>query len=224
MNYKNRKGFTLLEIIIAIGILAGMTMTMTDVTTGIMYSRKRAEERNESRHAVAIALSKISDDIKMAFQADKKFDGSEKYYKTGFIADSNKLNFSTMSNVHYVKNHKDTVQVQVGYSLSKNEEGGTDLIRRHTDHLTDDMESGGLNFVLIKDVKDFELEFYDANKKDWKTKWDTDSVSSAGKLPQIVKVKLTVYGEPELTDEDRKKEYYYEMQIPIEMYNKKVSF
>jgi len=221
---KNTHGFTLLEIIIAIGILAAMTMTMTDITTGIMFSKKRAEQRNETRHGVAIALSKISDDLKMAFQADKKFDGKDKSYKTGFVADTNKMNFSTMSNVHFVKNNRDTDQIHVGYFLVKNNEGNTDLVRRNTNHLTDDLEEGGQGFVLINDVKDFDLEYFDGNKKEWQDKWDTESISSAGKLPQIVKVKITVYGEPLLDDEDRRKEYFYELHVPIEMYNKKVSF
>lgn len=222
--FKNHSGFTLLEIIIAIGILAAMTFTMTEITSSIMAAQQRARERNETRHSTAVTLLKISDDLKMAFQSDVKFFGTDKFYQTGFKGDQTSMNFSTLSNTHYVKNKNETDHVHAGYYLAKNEAGSENLVRRQTDHLTDDLEKGGVKFVLLKSVQAVEFAYYDSNKKEWQDKWDTDSVSSVGRLPQIVRIRLTVLGEPLVEDEEGRREYFYEMMAPIELYDKKVTF
>ncbi|MBF0106452.1 MAG: prepilin-type N-terminal cleavage/methylation domain-containing protein [Deltaproteobacteria bacterium] len=221
---RNQKGFTLLEIIIAIGILAGMTLIISETIEGVMLTRKRTERKNETRHAVSIALAKMMDDLRTAFQAHQKFTGNADYYLTGFVGDTSSMNFSTMGNVHYVKNHKDTDQVQVGYSLEGNTRGSFDLVRRQTDHLTDKLDSGGKSFVLLPNVREFNLEYYDSNKESWEGQWDTESVSSAGRLPQVVKINMVVLGEPTNADEDEFKEYTYELWAPIEMYANKINF
>lgn len=221
---RNSSGFTLIEIIIAIGILAAMTVSMAEITDNIISSKDRSGKRAEARHSTSIALAKITDDVRMAFIADKKFQGQDSFYLTGFKANKTSLNFSTLSQIHYIKNNRDTNQVQVGYSLRKNDSGYYDLVRRQTDYLVDDLEQGGREFVLIKDVKDLEFEYYDSNKKDWKEEWDTESISFAGRLPQTVKIKITILGEKISEDEGDRNEFYYELMVPVEMYADKISF
>lgn len=219
------KGFTLLEILIAIGIMAIMMLSITSVTDNITLMRSETIAHNDMRHGVTLALSKITDDLRVAVMADNKFLGADKRFITGFFGDADHVDFSTTSHVHFVKNNRDTDQVNVGYYLAKNEAGSNNLLRRQTDHLTDDVKSGGSAFVLISGVEEFDLEYYDANKKEWVKQWSTESVSTGGALPQIVRVKMTVLGEPEdPDDEDSRKKYDYEIDVPIEMYNKKISF
>jgi general secretion pathway protein J len=220
----NKKGFTLIEIIIAIGILAAMTLTMSQISTSVVESKNRSEKRVETRHATSIALSKLTDDLRMAFIADKTFHGNDSFYLTGFIGDGTSINFSTMSNVHYIKNQNDTDQSHVGYKLKTDDTGNFILIRRQTPYLMEKLEEGGQGFVLMRDIKEITIEYYDSNKKEWKDKWDTESISFAGRLPQMVKVKLTALGETKMTDEDERKEYHYELVVPVAMYKQKVSF
>lgn len=221
----SQSGFTLLEIIIAISILAAMTITMTEITTGIALSRDRANKRNEARHGISIGLSKIMDDVRQAFHTQKKFQGRNNVFLSGFKGDSVSMNFSTMSNIHFVKNNRDTDQIHVGYELRSNDRGSFDLVRRQTDYLVEDLEQGGRGFVLVPNVKEFTLEYYDSNKESWQGEWSTESISSGGRLPQIVKVMMTVLGE-NIGNEDNEdvKEYYYELLVPIEMYKDKINF
>ncbi len=222
----NESGFTLLEILIAIGIMAIMTVAITNITDTITRMRNDTTAHNDLRHSVTLALTKMTDDLRVTFLADTKFIGADKMFVTGFFGEEEKLDFSTMSNVHYVKNNRDTDQVNVGYYLSTSEAGGYNLMRRQTDRLGEDVKEGGKAFVLIGGVDSLGFEYYDANKKEWVKVWDTDSVSSGGALPQIVRINITVLGEPEDPEEedsDRVK-YDYTLDVPIEMYNKKVSF
>lgn len=221
---KTHSGFTLMELIIALGILAAVIFSMTEILSAIYDTEDRATIRIEQRHSVSVAFAKMMDDFSMAFQADKKFHGRDSRYLTGFEGDQTKVSFSTMSHVHYVKNKKDSDQVHVSYFLKKLEDGSSSqLMRRSTDYLLSDLEKGGQSFILLDRVKDFELSYYDSNKEDWVNSWSSESVSTANRLPELVKVKLTVLGEEEL-GENKPKERVYEIQVALPLYQAKVMF
>ncbi|MBU1917006.1 prepilin-type N-terminal cleavage/methylation domain-containing protein [bacterium] len=227
-NRQPNAGFTMIEIIIAIGILAAMMVSVTEFTTNILNRKVKNDDRMQMHHTVSVAVNKITDDLRMAFIVDSKFQGKDSVYKTGFIGEESRMDFSTMSNVHFIKNKKDTDQIHVGYVAEKNEKGHLDLKRRQTDYLEDKINEGGHSLLLIKNMSQFALEYYDSNKEEWKKKWDTESISAAGKLPQIVKIKVGVLQifdeETEKEPKKEPKEHYYEFLAEIPMYNTKISF
>src|SRR3989339_994656 len=161
------KGFTLLEIVIAMSILAVMMVSITQLTGSILVKKDRNEIRMQLQHQITVAITKITDDLHMAFLADSKFQGKDQKYKTGFVGKEDGVNFSTMSQVHFVKNKADTEQVAVGYFLEKNEADTFVLKRRQTDRLPEKLDVGGQAFALLRDVSQFSLEYFDANKKEW---------------------------------------------------------
>lgn len=221
---KNNRGITLIELLIALGILAGVIFTMSEILGAIYEIEGRAETRIEQRHSISTTFSKMMDDFSMAFQADKKFHGRDSRYLTGFEGDQTQVSFSTMSHVHFVKNKKDSDQVQVGYSLKKIEDKeGYILLRRSTDYLTSDLTKGGQTYPLLENVKELEFSYYDSNKEDWVGSWSSDSVSTANRLPEVVKVKMTVFGENEL-GENKAKERDYEFHFALPLYQAKVDF
>lgn len=221
---KNQSGFTLLEIMIAVGILAAMAGMISEVMNGVVLAKNRTEENARLLHAINVGTSKLYDDFNMAFLADATFQGRETGFLTAFNGDEESVNFSTMSHVHYVKNARDSDQVSVGYFLRRNDEGMTDLARRESDHLGEKIDEGGHAFVLIPNLKSFVFSYYDSNAKTWKSEWDTDSVTSAGRLPSMVKVVMTVYGNVVDAEGTERREHDYEIVVPVPMYNSKISF
>jgi type II secretion system protein J len=216
-------GFTLLEIIVSITILAAMMLSITQISTGLSKARDKSSERLENQHSLILVLTKLSDDLRTAFNADKKFWGKDDYYRTGFIGDETSLNFSTMSNVHRIENHRDTNQAVVGYSLERQDDGNYRLLRRSTDTLVEQLEEGGTPYVLLTDLKELTFSYYDANQKEWQSSWDTDSVTTMGKLPKQVKVQLVLALADENDDNEAKRKTF-ELLIPVEMYDRKISF
>jgi len=198
-------------------------VSVTEFTTNMLGRKVKNDDRMQMHHTVSVAVNKITDDLRMAFIVDSKFQGKGSVYKTGFIGEETRMDFSTMSNVHFIKNKKDTDQVHVGYIAKKNAKGHLDLKRRQTDYLEDKINEGGQSQLLIKNMSQFALEYYDSNKEEWKKKWDTESISAAGKLPQIVKIKLGVLQFFDDTEKEPK-EHYYEFLAEIPMYKTKISF
>jgi len=223
--FNNNKAFTLIEVLIATTILAAMAVSMSQVMGGIVDTKNKSSSINERHHVVQLTIDKIKTDLRLAFIADSKFDGSDKKFITGFKGEAEAINFSTMSNLHFMKNKKESDQVHVGYLLEKNDSGYYNLSRRKTDYLLDDLEKGGKSFALLSNVKEVKFEFYDSNKEEWKKEWDTGSVSYAGRLPKTVKVTLTLENvlNPD-EDNERKEEAVYEFQVPIALYKTQISF
>lgn len=220
----NQSGFTLLEILIAMGILAAMAGMISEVLNGVVLAKNRTEENARLTHAINVGLSKIYDDFNMAFLTDATFQGKQGAFVTAFVGEEESVDFSTMSHVHYVKNARDSDQVSVGYSLRRNDEGMTNLMRRESDFLGEKIDEGGAAFVLIPNLKTFSFSYYDSNEKSWKGDWDTDSVTSAGRLPYMVKIVMTVYGNVVDAEGGERREHDYEIVVPVPMYNSKISF
>lgn len=218
-----QSGFSLIELLIAIGIFAALAVTIAEVMANVYASKGELERRADLNHTVEIGLAKIYDDINMAFLSDPTFHGKETAQVSAFVGDTATLDFTTTSHVHYIKNYRDSDQVDVGYRVESDRDGRPNLLRRETDFLQSKVNEGGRSFILIPGVESFVLEYYDANQKSWKGEWDTNSVEFAGSLPQRVRVKLTVLGEPEGEDEKERK-YEYEIIVPLEMAGQKISF
>lgn len=219
----NHKGFTLLEIIVSITILAAMMLSITQISTGLSRARDKSDERLENQHSLILVLTKLSDDLRTAFNADKKFWGKDDFYQTGFVGDETSLDFSTMSNVHRIEDHRDTNQVIVGYALERQEDGRYRLLRRSTDTLVDKLDDGGKSYTLLTDLQELTFSYYDGNQKEWKSSWEAGSAATMGKLPQQVKIRLVLALADE-NDDDEVKRKTFEIVVPIEMYNRKVSF
>lgn len=206
-------------------MLSAITLACIAMMNNVIASKSDTEIRVGAQQAAHVGIAKMTDDLQMAFLSDTKFHGKESAFLSGFVGNEQSMNFSTLNGIHTIKNHRDTDQIQVGYELKRGRDGFTALIRRQTDYLLSQLEDGGTRFVLIPRVENFTLEYYDSNKKEWTSKWDTDSVSYAGRLPKMIKVKLAVLGELESEDDDTKRRSYsYEVVVPLALYNSKISF
>lgn len=216
--WKNQKGFTLIEVLIAIGILATMVIMMSSTMGQVFFSKNSSSKRSMLNHSLYISLNKIYDDINMAFQTATAFEGKDKSQLTGLVGTKESINFATLSGIHYIKNYHDSNQIQVGYYLAPQENENYTLMRRQTDFLTEDLEAGGKSFPLLNNIKSLLLTYYDSQKKEWVNQWDTGSVSAGGRLPALVKLQMQIAYR---ADEDLPyEELDYELVVPIKMYKK----
>lgn len=220
----NEKGFTLIEILIAVGILVGMSLFLYGTMGRALEGREKIERRNMIYQSVRVGLGKMVDDLTQAFVANKVLEGVGSKYLSGMKGTENELNFSSFSHYHYMEDAKDADQVTVGYFLKKNSRGGFDLYRRESQRLSDRLDEGGDSYILIEDVKDFALSYYDSNKKEWESIWDTSSVSSLGRLPQAVKVSITALEFVDEDDEEPLGEYPFQTMARIELFKSEIKF
>lgn len=217
----NKKGFSLIEVMVGITLLSGMSLMIFSTMSGSLNAKARVEARDEQLQMVRVGMGKMVTDLSQTFLASTLFQGKENAYMTGMKGDENHVNFSTMNHYHFVEDAKDSEQMTVGYFLERDDSGTSNLMRRASERLGDKIDEGGRASVMIEGVREFKLQYYHARKQDWVEDWDTGSVSSLRSLPQAVKISLT------LVDKNASrppKEYSYTTIASVGLYNNELNF
>lgn len=211
MKASNQSGFTLIEIVLALGILAFISLFAINTLRDQIDTRTRLEVVYGAQHGVHIAMSRLVDDLRHAYitsKADAATRLGSLTLKPALLARSSARvwAFTTQSNRSFVGNSAEGNIAVVGYTLRQNPEDSslTQLVRRLDTSMNDSLERGGVEQVLVPDVKNFKLVFWDGN--DFQTEdWDTSSSATQGKLPKMIKVILEVYVK-ETEEEKQRKE------------------
>ena len=191
-------GFTLLEVMIAMSILAMMSLLLYTSMSQTMVGKEETEKRDDLHHSVALAFNKMASDLQMAFLVPgTEFLGTDGSRKTVFKGTEEKMDFPSFSHVRYFKDVPETNFGEVGYFLedSKEEAGGKILMRREAKILDDKPEEGGSVEPLVEGIKELRLEYYDPNKKEWQKGWDSSQLENSHRLPRAVRIEIKV-GDP----------------------------
>jgi type II secretion system protein J len=194
-NLKLKQGFTLIEVMIAMAILAVMSVLIFSSTTQTINSKEDTEKIDGINHSASLALGKISTDLQMAFLVSSPdFLGSAGTIKTVFIGKEDQMNFATFSHTRYFKDAKEADFCEIGYFVenSKEESGGRNLMRRESRTIDDKPEEGGVSDPMIEGIKEFHLEYFDPKKKEWFKTWDSSQLDFANRLPRAVKIEIKV--------------------------------
>lgn len=220
----NQKGFSLLEVMIGVAILAVMSLLLYSIMNSSLTGKTRVERKEEDQHAVRIAMSRMVRDLNQAFLASANFEGVTNKYKTGMKGNKETLDFSTFSHLHFIRDQKDTDQVTVGYSLRKNDAGFNDLLRREAPHLGEKIDEGGLALALLENVMELKFTYYHPDKEEWVEEWDTASISSLKKLPKAVKIEMKIAYKENPDSDEKPKELDYSTVASVGLSKNEVSF
>lgn len=221
--FKNNKGFTLMEIMIAVAILTGMCLLISATMNRSLEAKVKVERKDDDLHALRVALNKMVEDISQSVRAGKNFEGSEGQYVTGFKGGESQLNFTTLGHYHYIDGIKETDQTVIGYELKPADNGFETLFRRETGKLSDKLDEGGVSYPILERVKKFKLTYYDTNKLEWVSEWDSTQLSVIGRLPMAVKIEMTI-GEDAPGNGRNAKEWNYMTTALIESYKSALDF
>lgn len=221
-NLKNEFGFTLIEVLISVAILSVMALIMFATVSGALKSKERLVFRDELFQGVRVGLNIINEDMSMGFLANKELSG--KNTETGFKGGKETIILSTFSNFHFIRNSKDSDQVTVGYRVKDDGRGGQSLVRSQTLWVHEKLEPKGNAYVLLENIKDLKFEYYDSNRKEWVSDWDSGGLTSAKRLPQAIKVSFSAieYENPE--SEEILREYPFSTIIKIPLYKDALKF
>jgi general secretion pathway protein J len=197
-----RRGFTLLEVMVAVAILAVVT-TMTWGSMTKTFHTKRAIEDAAGRYrTVRVALDRMARDIGQAFLSQNE-DTAQPERRTLFVGKNkfgvSELRFSYFGHQRLYQDANECDTAQVGYySLRNRETGKTDLMRRETrrlQHLKLD-DNPGETDTLCDDVVKLKFDYWDSRDKQWREEWDTTAADGQpDRLPARVRVTLTVHDE-----------------------------
>lgn len=202
---RGSSGFTLLEVLISVALVSMIMAMIWQTTSQSISAKKRIETRQEFYHTARVALDKLNQDLSQAFLvAGPMHTGTRQgspLLQTVFDGDSDSLTFASLSHVRLFQGSRESESAEIGYKIESDPEGDDSvLMRRESREVDNRPEDGGAWMAIANRLKSFKAEYYDGEKQDWKSSWNSES-SEKGKLPRAVKVEL-VFVHPARPDEE----------------------
>jgi general secretion pathway protein J len=195
----NRKGMTLLEIIVSVSIVVVMASLVYGSARRQMEARDLANRIEERYSMVRIAMSRMAREISMAFLSnhislDKR---TQTIFKGVNESPINRLTFSSFSHQRLKSDVHESDQNVITY-YGKQDKENTSLMNlmRYEKRIIDDKpEEYGEGEVLARGIVGLRFRYYDEEKKEWVDSWDTMGIERGNKLPRYVEITLTIMDE-----------------------------
>lgn len=212
------RGFTILEVTIAITILSCIMLASWLTFDGIAKMKETVEATEQTGHSARIALQRITRELQMAFLTRNPSPTSN--YLTLFrAADQDPVDvvsFNTFSHIRMYRESKECDTTEISYFAEADPDapGLFLLLHREAPRIDGLPEEGGVVEVLARRVAAFNLRYYDDFKQEWADVWDSTSAENVLRLPRAVEVVLV------LADLDGF-EHFYATTVLIPMYKTK---
>jgi type II secretion system protein J len=184
-------GFTLVEILVAVGILGLVLYAIYASWTAILRASKVGQEAAASVQRSRIALRVLED----ALTSAQSFGLNQRYY--GFVAeggDKASLSFVSRLSESFPRSGKfgDLSTRRVMFSVEQGRDGTPQLVLRQTPLIMEfDTDEKEHPLVLARNVREFSLQFWDMRLKDWVDEW-----KQTNQLPRLVLFTLKVADNP----------------------------
>lgn len=202
MSRRSPRGFTLLEVIIAVAVTSFIGLTLGFAFNSTAGTKEVMETQAEHYRMLRTAMNRMEREIAAAYVSDR-YDA--KRYRdafdrpTNFVGGKERLMFTSLAHQRLYADAKETDQMLVEYQVKSSTEKGArsrnDLFRREKTLLEERMDRGGTEDVLFEGVKRVEFSYWDTEKKQWVDEWDTRRNERKGLLPTRVKIVLTAVDE-----------------------------
>lgn len=177
-----RTGFTLVEILIALAILAMIVASTFTIFRSSSSSWQKGERRSERYHNARVAIGKMSMEIShavIAGGANSKFIGEKK----------------TVRFISFVSASSGVFELaEIGYWLDKK---NCALMRNEDIDPDYDFSTQDSSDILADNISELEFSYY--NGSIWSDTWDSDSSGKEQEkdnyekaLPEAVKIKIEI--------------------------------
>ncbi len=193
-------GFTLIEVVLAVSIMAFITSViyMSFFTTS--RNVEQAEAKRDNTDLARILLTKMSDDIHNAYcgslmTGKTVFYGKKQEQKTGgneLRTDS--LYLTTLTNSRK-RGSKETELCEVGYYFKEKPDGSGNVLMRHDKReLSNDIAplEGGVEYEITDRVEELHLRYLRSGSTSFVEELGNSGPCLSGALPKAVEISLTL--------------------------------
>lgn len=184
-------GFTLLEVLIAVGLLALVSTIMYQAMRLTFRARETIARIEALNHSAQVALQRLTRDVSMAYLSNH-MDTREPAWETLFVGTRDSLLFTYLGHERRQRGARECDQGVVEYTLRRDPEGnGYAIMRREKSPPDDAPERGGATEALVSGVREFSIQYWDDKAEEWRDEWKarmSDALKSSvgGELSPVV--------------------------------------
>jgi general secretion pathway protein J len=193
--HSTRSGFTMIEVLISIGILA-VIATISFLSIGAAVKNQEILETDDATNQAArIAMSTIKRDLTLAYLTPNTT--ALNTYRTLFVGqngDPDRIWFATLSHHRRIRNSRESDQTEITYWLEDDPEVNEAkvLLRREGPRIDQEPEKDGVIYPLSYRVKDFNLRYLNSDTAEWVNDWDSTGGEHPNTLPRAVQGSLVL--------------------------------
>ena len=196
------RGMTMIEIMVAIGILAMVAVLIHGVMDSLSRGRKGEGMRAERAHEGREAMQRIVRDLSGAFiSSHVPSVPTLMTERTAFVGKSSapydRLDFTSFAHLRTERDSHESDQAEVGYFVVKDPDVSEkmDLVRREQTPIDYEPLKGGIVNVVAEDVEKFDVRFLDPQTSQWVETWDSMQVTGQpNRLPFEVEITIVLKG------------------------------
>jgi general secretion pathway protein J len=196
------RGLTLLEVMVAVAILAMLAVLTYGAFDGLSRGKKNLGRLNDRYHQGRGALARMTVELSSAFLSMHQPTTEQQIRRLTIFAGSNgspadRLDFTSFSHRRLVRDSHESDQNELSYfgSPDPNVSGKTDLARRESPLIDLEPKRGGEVNVLVEDIDLFDVKYLDATTGLWTDTWDSSQATGQpGRLPFQIKITLVLNG------------------------------
>jgi general secretion pathway protein J len=215
-----RQGMTLVEAMVAITILSIVTTLVYGGLSQTMRNKARVEAQLDRSHVIRIAMERMTRELSQAFVSVHVNPSPQRQamltcfhgYRHGR---GSRIDFTSFSHRRLYRDAHESDQNELSYFLARHPEHVDQrvLARREQRRIDAEPDRGGQITIMIEDVAEFELEYFDSVSLDWIDAWDAaPNGTHANRLPAQVRIRLEV---PGVVDPRRTQRFVTRAAIPI---------
>lgn len=208
-----RRGFTLLEVVVALGILALIGTLTFSAVAGAVETRDVLEAEDEVAQAARVAMGRIRRDLSLAWLKTGISTSTVTTFMTVFVGTDDNPDrawFTALSHQRLYRDARECDQTEITYWTEDdpNDRDALVLLRREAPRIDGEPEKDGTIQPVAYGVKAFDLRYLDGRTAEWKDAWDSTGTEVPNRLPRAVQVTLTMLA-PDPDDVDEKVERSY---------------
>jgi general secretion pathway protein J len=217
-----RRGFTLLEIVVALGLLALIGVITASTMANALTTRDMLEQEDQANQSARIALDRLRHDLRLAYLT--KNTTAVNTYRTEFVGnngDPDTLWFTSLSHHRMYRESRECDQTELTYWTESDPtmDGAFALVRREAPRIDNEPEKDGLIAPLAYHLKSLDFRYLNSKTNEWADQWDTNGADTPNKLPRAVQIILVLFT-PDPDDPDRTVEVPYATTVILHFADK----
>lgn len=200
-----RRGLTLLEVVIALAIMAIMMAMAGAAISNSIEAKDLLAEKDETTRAARVAMGRLRREVQLAFLTPNT--NAVNTYRTVFVGldDSpDKLFFASQSHQRLYRDSRecDQTEISVWTEPASGRGRGYVLYHRESARIDHEPDEGGVIFPIAQNVRSFELRYLDNRTNEWRNDWDSRKNDYLNRLPRAVQIALVLIS-PDPEDPNR---------------------